>query len=103
VRRKFTDADRQGFFAELERSGESTWKVAQRLGITTTTAYRWVGGRRREVPTFVRVVRSRPAVEPERQADPIIVAVGSARIAVEHGFDAALLRAVVEALAEVKS
>jgi transposase-like protein len=94
MRRRFTEADRRRFYAELERSGESAWRVAHRLGLNPNTAYRWVAGREVSGPVFAKVVRSKP--EPQRSA--IAIEVGSVRVVVDGAFDPDVLRAVVNAL-----
>ena len=96
MRRRFSEADRQRFFAELDRSGESAWRVAHRLGLNPTTAYRWLEGRKETGPAFARLLRSSSAESPAGLA----VQVGSVRIQVGPSFDPQLLRAVVHALSE---
>lgn len=84
-------------------------EAAARLGVSLSTAYSWTRGaapvvsgagprraRAAEVlspagPTFVQVV-------PSRAATPMSVKVGAAEIQVRRGFDADLLRAIIEAL-----
>lgn len=78
-------------------------EAAPRLGVTLSTAYKWMrdrasGERRRPrgrpvvAPTFVRVLSS-------READAgIAVRIGGAEIQIRRDFDADLLRAVVEVL-----
>ena len=99
MRRKITEAERRQFFAELDRSGESTWRVAQRLGLSPKTAYRWVAARREALPKFARVVPA-PAPEVTHQRRGITIELGAARIVVENDFEPSLLRAVVAALRE---
>ena len=102
MRRKFTETERRRFFAELDRSGESAGRVARRLGLNASTAYRWAASRVDDGPTFARVVR---AADVQASSGPscLVVEVGSARIVVEPEFDPKLLRAVVVALSEVES
>ncbi len=79
-----------------------TWSVARRLGVTPTTACRWVAERQDQPPTFARLVRSSVRPEEPRRSG-VTIAVGAARILVEPEFDPALLRDVVAALSEVES
>jgi transposase-like protein len=95
MRRRFSDADRQRFFVELDRSGESVWRVAHRLGLSPNSAYRWLEARKQVGPVFARVLRS----VSESPAE-LAVQVGAARIVVSPAFDPDLLRAVVRALSE---
>ncbi len=100
MRRKFTELDRRRFFVELDRSGESNWGVARRLGLTPTTAHRWVAAREDEGPTFALAVRSAAEAMPIGSGG-VTIEVGGARIVVGSDFEPSLLRAVVAALAEV--
>jgi transposase-like protein len=81
--------------------GETTRDAARRLGVSLSTAFRWLrvdgdaAGRARHdegAPTFVELVPVRPAPA------GLVVRVGPAEIEVGATFDAALLRAVVVAL-----
>jgi transposase-like protein len=103
MRRHYTKKQRSGL-VELVNTGRSTVsEAAARLGVTPSTAYYWMRGRRAGAtpasemgrpaePTFVRLVRS-------TEIDAAIaVRVGNAEIQVRREFDADLLRAVVEAL-----
>ena len=80
-------------------------EAARQLGVTASTAYQWMKGaaeraeqprgrgrRAAGPPTFVQVVRAGDL------AATIAVRVGNAEVQVRRGFDADLLRAVVEAL-----
>ena len=98
---------------DLVTAGRVTVReAARRLGVTASTAYHWMNqaaggvprrrgakqprpprrGRHHAPPTFVQVVR---AVD---LAATLAVRVGNAEVQVRRGFDADLLRAVVEAL-----
>jgi transposase len=100
---------------ELVNSGETTTReAAGRLGVKVTTAYGWMkrapagAPRRREASrssrsrdarahearTFVRLVRANDLDA------AIAVRIGGVEIQVRRGFDADLLRAVVDALGE---
>ncbi len=89
----------------MRRTGDAVGAVALRMGVSNGTAYRWWeaerGERRSKAPEpiqFAALVRSSDvaAIEPRG----LVVAVGSARVQVEAGFDAQLLRRVVAALSE---
>jgi len=80
-------------------SGQSAAEYAARRGYSSASLLRWAKvaeatstASPREGPRFVRL-----EVTPAYSAG-LIVEVGRARIVVERGFDAAQLRAVVEAL-----
>lgn len=77
--------------------------MAAKLGLPASTAYRWIrelsdastadGALIRAEPRFVELL-------PVTQLDArLVVEVSAAKIEVRTGFDAALLRSVVEALA----
>jgi hypothetical protein len=77
------------------RRGEAVSLAAARLGVPVSTAYQWTraaAAKAAPSPTFVEVVaeRSTPSA--------IQVRVGAAEIEVRAGFDARLLREVVDAL-----
>lgn len=106
MRRRYTEKERSDLI-ELVSAGRATVsEAAPRLGVTLSTAYKWmrdravVQGRRPEqsrrralaTPTFARVLSSREAEA------TIAVRVGAAELQVRRDFDADLLRAVVEAL-----
>ena len=100
---------------DLVTAGRATVsEAATRLGVTASTAYQWMkqaaaraprrkgtssvpgpgSGDRSVPPTFVQLVRTGDL------AATIAVRVGSAEVQVRRGFDADLLREVVEALGE---
>ena len=102
MRKRYTDEQRSSL-VDLVTEGRATVAEAGRqVGVTASTAYQWLkrtgeAPRRQRkraagLPTFVQVVR---AAELEAT---IAVRVGSAEVQVRRGFDAVLLRAVVEAL-----
>jgi len=108
MRRKYTERERLDLI-ELVTAGRATVaEAATRLGVTLSTAYKWMrdraSGQERRLrrlsgpslaaPTFVRVLSSR-----ETDA-AIAVRVGAAEIQIRRAFDADLLRAVVEALGD---
>jgi len=41
MRKRYTAADQQRFLDELRESGQSAERVAKRLGIAKSTAYKW--------------------------------------------------------------
>jgi transposase-like protein len=106
MRRRYTEKERSDLI-ELVTAGQATVaEAAPRLGVTLSTAYKWMrdrasarsrrsersSGRPLAAPTFVRVLSSR-----ETEAT-IAVRVGAAEIQVRRDFDADLLRSVMEAL-----
>lgn len=103
MRRTYDRGQRAELIRAVTQRGEPTRDVARRLGVSPSTAFRWLrveagaAGQRRlavPAPTFVELVpvRTTPAA--------LVVRVGAAEIEVGATFDAALLRAVVAALAE---
>jgi transposase-like protein len=88
--KRYKAKDRERLVDEV-LAGEPVRAVAERLGVTTGTAYLWVKhAREGRAPRFARLVpTARSALRVE---------VGPATIRVEPGFDAALLREVVSAL-----
>jgi len=91
MRKHYTAEQRQRLIAEV-RAGEPVRVVANRMGVTSSSAYLWMkaAGRVSGAATFARVV---PA-----SVSSLRVQVGSASVVVEAGFDADLLRQVVAAL-----
>src|SRR4051794_36288329 len=81
------------------RRGEAVSLAATRLGVPVSTAYQWMRAAAAKAlpapaptPTFVEVVAERAT----RAA--IAIRIGAAEIEVRAGFDAQLLREVVDAL-----
>ncbi|HEX4116478.1 MAG TPA: transposase [Solirubrobacteraceae bacterium] len=112
MRKRYTGEQRRAL-VDLVTDGRATVsEAAARLGVTASTAYLWVkqaaaaaprrrGAEKRDPsrsgaqlvpPTFVQLVRDGDV------AAPIAVRVGNAEVQVRRGFDADLLRAVVQAL-----
>ena len=102
MRRTYTEKERLDLIGLVKADRATVREAAEQVGVTVSTAYKWmrdaslvVGpprARARSTPTFVRVLSS-------READVAIsVRVGAAEIQVGRGFDADLLRAVVQAL-----
>jgi hypothetical protein len=95
---------------EWKSSGRTAKEFAEGREFKASTLVYWAsclrtgaGGARRAQKREPRVqmVRVVPrAVRAVRADDTIVVAIGSARVAVRAGFDAALLREVVRALGE---
>jgi len=100
MRRRFNEADRQRYLAELKESGETPWRFAGRVGISPGTLYRWMKARPSQLtPRFARLVREQRSARAEEVSPRgVSVRVGEARVEVERGFDAELLRAVIDAL-----
>jgi transposase-like protein len=103
MRRTYDRRQRAKLIRAVRERGEATRDAARRLGVTPSTAFRWLrveakaaerAGHGEVAPTFVELVPVRPA------PTALIVRVGAAEIEVGATFDAALLRAVVAALTE---
>lgn len=106
MRKRYTRSEHDELLHAVRTQGEPVPVAAARLGVVVSTAYNWVrdaGEAPREDkagavaapvgPSFVELVPRPPTDE------PLIVRVGTAEVVVRMGFDAALLRAVVDALA----
>ena len=86
---------REQLLEQVLISGERISVVARRLGVKESSAYFWVKRARQvKAPEFARLL---PAAPPAGAA--LALEVGGAVVRVEQGFDAALLREVVLALA----
>jgi transposase-like protein len=92
--KRYTERDRSRFLTELRRSGDPVHVVAERLGLSVSTAFRWKkdADASADAPVFARLVR-----EPRLEAS-LTLDVGGVRVQVRPGFDADLLREVVQAL-----
>jgi hypothetical protein len=86
--------DERGELIRAVQRGEAVTTASARLGVPVSTAYRWmrVVASAPPPPTFVEVVAER------EMRSTILVRVGAAEIEVRAGFDARLLREVVDAL-----
>jgi transposase-like protein len=93
MRKQYTVEDRGRLIAEVRATGEPVKKVAERLGISVSSAYLWMKDAPTSAPRFAKLVRL-PSAAPAEFA----VQVGAATIRVATGFDAELLRSVVAAL-----
>ncbi|WP_438018606.1 transposase [Sorangium sp. So ce315] len=85
MRKRYTAEQRERLIAEVA-AGEGVAVVAARMGVGASATYLWVkeareGGK----PTFAKVVRS-------SSSSSMVLEVGRARVRVEAGFDAELLR-----------
>lgn len=97
MRKQYTAEQRERLVAEVRKTGESVRVVAERLGVTASSGYLWMKDAAvsaRGKPVFARVVRSAP------KGQSLTLEVGRARVRVEAGFDATLLREVVSALSD---
>jgi transposase-like protein len=88
--------DVRGELIRAVARGETVAAAASRLGVAVSTAYQWNRSAARPAqaptPTLVEVV-------PEHATSSVIhVRIGAAEIEVRAGFDARLLREVVDAL-----
>jgi hypothetical protein len=99
-----TEAKWAARIAQWRASGKSAPEFAQGQGFESSTLRYWASRLKRlpEPPAKpaprVRMLRVRRTPRPA-VAEPMIVAIGAARVEVRSGFDRALLREVVEALA----
>jgi transposase-like protein len=93
MRKQYTAEDRARLIAEVRATGEPVKTVAERLGISVSSAYLWMKKAPASAPRFAKLVRVQPAGAAE-----FAVQVGAATIRVGAGFDAELLRSVVSAL-----
>src|SRR5262245_22887512 len=106
MRKRYTRSQHDELLHAVRIQGEPVPVAAARLGVVVATAYNWVkeAGKATRVdkagapaapaaPQFVELVPRPPG------DGPLIVRVGAAEVAVRMGFDAARLRAVVDALA----
>jgi transposase-like protein len=98
-RKQYTAEQRERLVADVRKTGESVRVVAERLGVTASSAYLWMkeaGAAASSAPVFARVVRATPPA-----GRSLVLEVGRARVRVETGFDADLLREVVSALSDI--
>jgi transposase-like protein len=93
MRKRYTAEQRERLIAEVA-AGETVPVVAARMGVGASAAYLWVKEERAaSKPTFAKLVRA--STPP---SSLLVLEVGRARVRVEAGFDATLLRQVVSAL-----
>jgi hypothetical protein len=86
----------RGIIEQWQKSGLSAAAFARAHGLRTATFDRWRAAiAKAPVPPDVSFVR----LEVARPVAPLVVELGGARIRLERGFDAALLREVLAALA----
>jgi hypothetical protein len=90
---------------EWKASGRTAKEYAEGRDFKASTLVYWasclrtgIGGARRAKKREPRVRMVRVVPSTARSEDAIVVAIGSARVAVRTGFDPALLRQVVNAL-----
>lgn len=100
MRKRYTAADQQRFLDELRESGQSAERVAKRLGIAKSTAYKWQQRRKQSSESSTPPPKLKFARLLPESRSAVFVQVGGATVRVETGFDAELLRGVVAALAE---
>lgn len=92
----------------VTRGRESVRAAALRLGVPLSTAYGWARTVRDDGPTAAPVAPAAPPtflewIPTAARATPMVVRVGVVELEVRAGFDPALLRAVVAALAEAEA
>jgi transposase-like protein len=86
--------ERDELIRAVRQRGERVATAAARVGVSMATAYRWIrlAAAAAPAPMFVELVATRAA------HSTLQIRVGMAEIEVRAGFDARLLREVVEAL-----
>lgn len=89
---KYTAEQRQQLIDEVRTTGASVGDVAKRMGVTPSSAYLWMkaAAPAASAPIFAKVVPAR--------ASSLRLEVAGVTLEVESGFNAALLREVVNAL-----
>jgi transposase-like protein len=110
MRRRYTHEQRSELVDQVTGGRATVPEAAARLEVPHSTAYKWIRqataprdsarkakraatpGRSVSTPSFMQVVRAGDA------SATIAVQIGGAEIAVRRGFDAEILRSVVEAL-----
>jgi transposase-like protein len=97
--KRHTARERERLIELVRTSGSPVKVVAERMGISASTAYLWM----KQAPespklAFARVMPASSSTRPK-----LSVAVGGAMIQLEPGFDADLLWQVVSALSRVPS
>ncbi len=94
MRKRYTAEQRERLIAEVQ-AGEAVPVVAARMGVGASAAYLWVKeAREASKPTFARLMSASAA------SSSMVLEVGRARVRVEAGFDAGLLRQVISALSD---
>ncbi len=110
MRKQHTKAQRERLVRLVASEGRTVREAAQQMRVRPSTAYYWVrqaGTTREDVAAeepaaergFARLVRAEEAARP----CVLELRIGAATLVVRHGFDAALLRAVIAALTEASS
>lgn len=109
-RRNFTAEEKARIVAESFESGDSVCSVARRHGLMAAQLFAWRKNARLrgEAPAekkarfepFALEIQSAsaPSDRPDGQSTPIEIAIGSMIVRVPQGFDAATLKAVLQAL-----
>jgi transposase-like protein len=97
MRKRYTAEQRDRLVTEVRTTGAPVRVIAERLGVTVSSAYLWLkdAGPAQSAPVFARVVPT-----PSTARRWLTLEVGVTRIRVETGFDADLLREVVSALSD---
>jgi transposase-like protein len=97
--KRHTARERERLIELVRTSGSPVKVVAERLGISASTAYLWV----KRAPESPQVAFARVVPVSSSGGPKLTVAVGDAVIQLEPGFDSDLLRQVVSALSRVPS
>lgn len=97
MRKRYTAEQRERLVAEVRTTGSPVRVVAERLGVTVSSAYLWMkeAGTAPHAPVFARVVPKSAAA-----ASSLTLEVGRIRLRIEAGFEPELLRQVISALGE---
>lgn len=97
MRKQYTTEQRDQLINSVRVSGERPASAAKRLGVSPATAYHWLKQAPRGA-VFAQVIPTASSSVATTEGRPLMIQVGAATIRVEPGFDAELLRAVVNAL-----
>lgn len=84
-------------------SGKSAAAFARSLDVSVSSLQRWATEAKKDQARGPIVAFARVSVVPQAAPSSIVVEVGQARLAVQRGFDAALLRQIVSALSSEAS
>ena len=102
MRRHRTEAERRRLVAGWRASGKSKWAYSKEHGLALASLARWAAQAEANA-TAVDFVRLELPARAAPLPSGLVLELGSARVRVERGFDGALLREVVEALAGGRS
>jgi transposase-like protein len=101
MRRQYSELDREGLFAEMARSGDPLARCAKRLRISVSTAYAWASVRKASQQVTFAQVMPASNVTLTTSRPGLTLRIGQVEIDLHPGFDAVLLRSVLDALGKV--